>query len=88
MTILEASSALDGVLDGAAADGLIRGVSVQAGNLHRLIGGYPARDGAHSMPTVCGAMRREYSPDKGDRIVYEPKKGKGASLEIEFVLPR
>ena len=68
--------------------GLYGGYRFKLGNLHRLIGGYPARDGAHSMPTVCGAMRREYSPDKGDRIVYEPKKGKGASLEIEFVLPR
>ena len=87
MTIPEASSVLNGILDVAAANGLIR-VSVQAGNLHRQIGGYPARDGAHSMPVVCGAIRREYAPDKGDRIVYEPKQGKGARLEIEFVLPR
>ena len=81
------SATLSGILDGATAGGL-RSVVVLAGKLHRLLGGYPAKDGKHSMPMVCGAMWKMYDPRKGDRVVYEPNKGKGASLEIEFMLPR
>ena len=58
--------------------------TVVAGDLHRAAGGYPGPQ--HRMAVCCGVMRREFSP--GDRVVAEPPKGVGASLTIEFMLPR
>lgn len=56
---------------------------VQAGHLHRIVGGYP---GNHRMPTCCNVMR-SYMRDS-DRFRYQPPKGDGARLEIEYRLPR
>jgi hypothetical protein len=60
-------------------------VEVNAGELHRVIGVYPdARK--HRMPMCCEAMLSEKRAS--DEIVFEPLKGKGASLTIRYRLPR
>lgn len=60
-------------------------VMVEAGDLHRVVGGYPNM-GNHRMPLCCRVMRSELH--MGDVIVCEPPKGQGASLTIRYVLPR
>lgn len=55
-------------------------VSIQAGELHRLVGGYPQPH--NRMPMCCAAMRA--SMTAGDRFVQQPPKGNGASLTIEY----
>lgn len=59
-------------------------IDVNAGELHRRVGGYPAA--SHVMPTCCGVMRAEMMA--GDDVLSEPPKGKGASLAIRYRLPR
>ena len=59
-------------------------VRVQAGDLHRIVGGYPGSD--HRMPICCGVMRSAML--SGDCQIQAPPKGTGASLMIEYRLPR
>lgn len=61
-----------------------KSLRVQAGNLHRAVGGYPGP--RHRMPICCAVMRAEMLPQ--DSIVSEPPSGAGASLVIEYALPR
>lgn len=75
--------ALDTKFAEAAQRGL-PSIAVRAGDFHAELGGYPSTH--HRMP-VCCAMMREKMAD-GDRIVAAPPKGSGASLEVEYVLPR
>ena len=57
---------------------------INAGELHRALGGYPTKNAKdHSMPTCCNAMRKE-SERRRAEVVYEPSKGKGASLTIRY----
>jgi hypothetical protein len=63
-------------------------LEVQAGPWHKVMGGYPAADGRHSMPTVCEVMWAEFSEEHGDTVLYSPLKGKGATLKIHYRLPR
>lgn len=75
------------VLRQMLADGADSGesyIDVNAGALHRRVGGYPAA--GHVMPTCCGVMRAEMMA--GDDVLAEPPKGKGASLSIRYRLPR
>ncbi len=59
-------------------------VRVNSGEVHREVGGYPGTN--HRMPMCCDAM---YSFQRsGDRVISTPLKGKGASLTIEYMLPR
>jgi 5-methylcytosine-specific restriction protein A len=60
-------------------------VEINAGELHRVIGGYPGA-GEHRMPMCCQAML--FEKRASDEIVFEPPKGKGASLTIRYRLPR
>lgn len=61
-----------------------RHIRLNSGELHRELGGYPGPK--HSMPSCCEAL---YEVKKsGDMIVSAPAKGKGASLTIEFKIPR
>ena len=60
-------------------------IEVNAGELHRVVGGYPA-GGAHRMPVCCSIMRGQMGGN--DAVVYEPEKGEGASLTIRYQLPR
>jgi hypothetical protein len=58
-------------------------VEINAGELHRLLGGYPAQ-GQHSMPSCCGAMRDAMRPE--DIVVFETDSGFSASLTIRYQL--
>jgi 5-methylcytosine-specific restriction protein A len=67
----------------------LRGTSshrIKSGELHRKLGGYPAADGNHQMPSCCAAMYDERKAD--DKIISAPPKGKGATLVIEYRVPR
>lgn len=67
----------------ASSQGLVF-VEVNAGDLHRSVGGYPSQ--THRMPSCCDVMKRHLSAR--DLIVSEPPSGKGASLTIRYALPR
>ncbi len=60
-------------------------VVVTARDLHRKIGGYPNRSN-HRMPVCCEVMRSAML--RGDLIVSQPRKVKGATLTIRYVIPR
>jgi len=59
-------------------------IDITSGELHRYVGGYPGPN--HRMPVCCDVMRRMMQA--GDKILYEPPKGKGATLKIRYYLPR
>ena len=59
-------------------------IDVNAGNLHRKVGGYPGRN--HRMPSCNEVMKKNMRP--GDQILAQPPKGKGASFTIRYKLPR
>lgn len=63
-------------------------IEVNAGELHRLVGGFPAKEGEkHNMATCCRVMRQEY--DIGGAVIFfEPDKGAGQGLTIRYDLPR
>jgi hypothetical protein len=56
---------------------------IQAGGLHRRVGGYPGT--SHAMPVCCDVMRAAMRA--GDIVLSQPPKGKGASLTIRYKLP-
>lgn len=58
---------------------------VNAGELHRALGGYPGP--SHQMPACCSVMMQEFDPAK-DEVVHEPASGQGASLTIRYAVPR
>lgn len=60
-------------------------VEINAGELHRTLGGYPSATG-HRMPMACNAMRE--SKTEADEVIFEPNAGDGASLTIRYKLPR
>ena len=62
----------------------VSAVTVRAGDLHHIVGGYPGKN--HRMPVCCAVMRSFMR--SCDRFVYEPPKRNGARLEIEYQLPR
>lgn len=59
---------------------------INAGELHRRVGGYPGRDAR--MPNCCQVMRAQLALNYGDTVVDEPPSGQGASLTIRYRLPR
>ena len=64
-------------------------IEVNAGELHRKLGGYPPKAGepAASMPSCCAVMRAEH--DQGEaEIIFETSSGYSASLTIRYLLPR
>jgi 5-methylcytosine-specific restriction protein A len=61
-------------------------VEIEAGELHRRVGGYPGKN--HRMPNCCQAMKAQIALDYGDTVTNEPPSGQGASLRIRFRLPR
>lgn len=69
----------------AAEEGHYASVVVNAGELHRKVGGYPNRNN-NRMPVCCNVMRNAMR--RGDVIVSEPPKGQGATLTIRYALPR
>lgn len=61
-------------------------MDVNAGELHRRVGGYPGSN--HRMPVSCEVMRSAMGSDAGDIVLSQPPKGDGATLTIRYVLPR
>ena len=59
-------------------------LEVNAGELHRALGGYPGPN--HRMPDCCQVMKRLMT--SGDRIVSTPPSGQGSSLTIRYRVPR
>ena len=60
-------------------------IDINAGELHRGVGGYPGP--GHRMAACCNVLRNEMAGD--DRVVEEPPKGQGGiSYEIRYQLPR
>ena len=63
-------------------------VEINAGELHRALGGYPPKTGrSHAMPSCCEAMRDEAKLSRSD-IIHETDSGQSASLTIRYHLPR
>ena len=62
----------------------MRTVGIESGDVHKAVGGYPGRN--HRMPLCCGVMKRLMK--SGDRITRQPESGQGASLMIQYKLPR
>ncbi len=59
-------------------------VDIDAGGLHRLVGGYPGTD--HRLATCCSVMRQNMK--NGDRVLAQPPRGVGARLLVRYELPR
>lgn len=59
-------------------------LELNAGELHRELGGYPGA--VHQMPSCCDALYEVHRA--GDTILAKPPKGKGATLTIRYKLPR
>ncbi len=78
-------AALRARFDRALAEGRPH-VDVQAGELHREVGGLP-KGADQSMPMCCRVMRREMR--EGDSILDQPRKGRdGPTVLIRYRLPR
>lgn len=59
-------------------------VEITSGELHREIGYYPGPN--HRMASLCDVMRGIMQ--ESDSILYQPIKGRGATLKIRYKLPR
>jgi hypothetical protein len=59
-------------------------IILESGQVHRRVGGYPG--GSHRMPVCCGVMRKLMQD--GDKLLYAPPSGNGASLKIRYNIPR
>jgi len=73
------------IMDEAVREGS-RYVDVNAGEIHKGLGGYPGPD--HRVPVCCKVMKEAMASDYGDKVLQEPPSSQGASLTIRYVLPR
>jgi len=63
-------------------------LEINAGELHRAVGGYPPRPGvAHRMPRCCNVMRDEIRRGHAE-IIGETASGDPPALTIRYSLPR
>ncbi len=63
-------------------------IEINAGELHRAVGGYPPQDGqSHSMPSCCNVMHDELKRGKAE-IVHKTDSGQAPALTIRYYLPR
>jgi 5-methylcytosine-specific restriction protein A len=63
-------------------------VEINAGELHRTVGGYPSESGApHRMPLCCSVMRDELERGNAE-IVHQADSGQGSSFTVRYLLPR
>jgi 5-methylcytosine-specific restriction protein A len=61
-------------------------VEVNAGELHRVVGGYPPKPGkTHSMPSCCNVMRDEMKRWKA-KVIHRTGSGQSPSLTIRYYL--
>lgn len=61
-------------------------IDVISEDLHRLVGGYPAKEGNHRMPVCCNVMKRLMKIE--DQILKETPSGQSSTLKIRYFLPR
>ncbi len=73
------------IMDEAVREGR-KYVDVNAGEVHRGLGGYPGPE--HRVPVCCKVMKEAVAQDYGDKVLQEPPSGQGASLTIRYKLPR
>lgn len=61
-------------------------IEVNAGELHRVVGGYPpkARQ-SHAIPSCCNVMRAEMARWKSE-VVHDTAGGRAPSLTIRYYL--
>jgi len=71
------------IMDEAVREGR-KYVDVNAGEVHRGLGGYPGPE--HRVPVCCKVMKEAMA--HGDKVLQEPPSGQGASLTIRYKLPR
>ena len=57
-------------------------VDILSGDLHKSLGGYPARN--HRMASCCQVMYQMMK--SSDEVLTAPPKGKGATLKIRYYL--
>jgi hypothetical protein len=63
-------------------------VEINAGELHRKIGGYPPKASEnHAIPTCCNVMLDEFNRGNAE-VIYETESGQAAALTIRYYLPR
>lgn len=63
-------------------------VEINAGELHRTLGGYPPKTGeTHVMPSCCNAMWEAFD-DARDVVVHQTESRHSPSLTIRYALPR
>jgi hypothetical protein len=62
-------------------------IEINAGELHRVVGGYPPKAGGphHSMPSCCNVLRDEMTHWKSE-VVYETDSGQAPALTIRYYL--
>ncbi len=63
------------IMDEAVREGR-KYVDVNAGEVHRGLGGYPGPE--HRVPVCCKVMKEAVAQDYGDKVVF--RRGKGCSL--------
>ncbi len=56
-------------------------IDLTSGDIHRELGGYPAKNGDHRMPTCCDTMCDLMA---GNDEIISPTVGKGAYLTIRY----
>ena len=84
MTADDFRNELAGLFVAAAKAG--RGtIVVRSGDLHRTVGGYSGTN--HRMPLCCNVMYAEML-EGVDEVLSAPPSGLGASVAIEYLLPR
>lgn len=63
-------------------------IEINAGELHRKIGGYPPKEHqSHAMPTCCNVMRDEMRRGNAE-VIHETDSGQAPALTIRYSLPR
>lgn len=63
-------------------------IEVNAGELHRFVGGYPPKEGqTHAMPSCCNALMEEFNRGNAE-IIHKTESGHAPALTIRFKLPR
>lgn len=78
---------LRALLFAASRDQRRQHITVDAGELHRRVGGYPDNTGkTNRMPICCSVIDAEMLD--GDEIIDHPPSGQGATLTISYRLPR
>ena len=63
-------------------------IEINAGEVHRMVGGDPPKPGGnHAMTSCCNAMWNEFSKGRGE-VIFRSRTGQSASLTLRYYLPR